>query len=110
MEELAAARANRGVAWIPLFKGLYEVEIGRNAEAERTLLAVNCRPVRAASGMEGAARIRRALAIHRLGRVQEAAMALKDPATEGAILQAAPGRRGRDAVVAGPRKAGGRNC
>lgn len=81
LEELGAARANRGVAWIPLFKGLYEVEVGRNAEAECTLLAV------ASSALppewRAAARFRRALAVHRLGRVQESATALKDPAPEG---------------------------
>ncbi len=83
LEELAAARANRGVAWLPLFKGLYEVEVGRNAEAERTLLAVTAAPSALPPEWKAAARIRRALAIHRLGRVQEAATALKDPATEG---------------------------
>jgi tetratricopeptide (TPR) repeat protein len=81
LEELAAARANRGVAWIPLFKGLYEVEVGRNAEAERTLLAAASSPL--PPEWKAAARLRRALAVHRLGRVQEAATALKDPAPEG---------------------------
>jgi len=37
LEELGAARANRTVALIPLFKGLYQTEADRNAEAERTL-------------------------------------------------------------------------
>jgi tetratricopeptide (TPR) repeat protein len=83
MEELAAARANRGVAWIPLFKGLYEVEAGRNAEAERTLLAVTAAPSALPPEWKAAARLRRALAVHRLGRVQEAATALKDPSPEG---------------------------
>ena len=82
MEELAAARANRGVAWIPLFKGLYEVEVGRNAEADRTLLAVAA-PSALPPEWKAATRLRRALAVHRLGRVQEAATALKDPSSEG---------------------------
>ncbi len=80
LDELWAARANRGVAWVPLFKGLYEAEVGRNAEAERTLLAA---PATLAAEWRATARLRRALVVHRLGRVQEAATALKDPSPEG---------------------------
>ncbi len=103
MEELAAARASRGVAWIPLFKGLYEVEVGRNTEADRTLLAA---PPTLPPEWKAAARLRRALAVHRLGRVQEAATALKDPAPEGRFCRLLAG--GTAEPPAAPPKAGRR--
>lgn len=81
LQELASAKANRTVAFIPLFKGLYQVEAGRDAEAERTLLAA----AQAALPPEwkASARLRRAVALHRLGRGQEAVAALKDASPEG---------------------------
>lgn len=81
LEDLASAPANRSVAWIPLFKGLYQAEAERNAQAERTLLATT----RAAIPPEwkATARLRRAIALHRMGRAQEAAPALKDMTPEG---------------------------
>ncbi len=104
LEEIAAARANRGVAWIPLFKGLYEVEAGRNTEADRTLLAAA--PTTLPPEWKAVARLRRALAVHRLGRVQEAATALKDPAPEGRFCRLLVG--GAAEPPAAPPKAGRR--
>ena len=103
LDELAAARANRGLAWIPLFKGLYEVEVGRNTEADRTLLSAS--PTLPPE-WKATARLRRALAVHRLGRIQEAATALKDPSPEGRFCRLLAG--GAAEPSAAPPKAGPR--
>jgi len=82
MQELASARVNRNVAWVPLFTGLHQLAAGMDKEAERTLL-----PVGAGAALpvewKATARLRRATALHRLGRVAEAAAALKEPSPEG---------------------------
>lgn len=103
LQELAAAAANRGVAWIPLFKGLYQVEADRNAEGERTLLAVaqSTLPLE----WKASARLRRALAFHRLRRVQEAA-AVKDTTPEGRFCRLL--MSGAAEPAAPPPRAGGR--
>jgi hypothetical protein len=40
LTELKAMPGNKTLVWIPLFTGLYQLEAGRHAEAERTLAAV----------------------------------------------------------------------
>lgn len=97
LDELAAARANRSVAGIPLFKGLYQAEVGRNADADRTLLAV---PATLSAEWKASARLRRALAVHRLGRVQEAAAALADPAPEARFCRLLAGGAAEPPLVA----------
>lgn len=37
LSELAASKENAGVVWIPLFKGIYQLEGGLDDEAERSL-------------------------------------------------------------------------
>lgn len=81
LEELGSAKANQNVAWIPLFTGLYQLEAGREKEAERRLLAAAGR-VTLPAGWKATARLRRAVALHRLGRTQEAAATLKEPTPE----------------------------
>jgi hypothetical protein len=81
MQELASARANRNVAWVPLFTGLHELAAGMDKEAERTLLPVGARPLLPME-WKATARLRRAVALHRLGRAAEAAAALKEPSPE----------------------------
>ncbi len=81
VEELGAAKANRSMVWIPLFKGLYQIEVERNSEAERTLWAAAQSPL--PPEWKATARLRRALALYRLGRALEANSALRDPAPEG---------------------------
>jgi hypothetical protein len=81
LTELAAARANRTVAFLPLFMGLYEVETERDAEAERTLLKAATAAL--PPEWKTSARLRRGMALHRLGRASEVAAALKDASTEG---------------------------
>ncbi len=82
MQELASARANQNVAWVPLFTGLDQLAVGMDKEAERTLMTAGTRtslPVE----WKATARLRRAMALHRLGRGTEAAAALKDPSPQG---------------------------
>jgi hypothetical protein len=103
LEELDAAKANRSVVWIPLFKGLYQIEVERNSEADRTLLAAAQSTLPAE--WKSTARLRRALALHRLGRAAEAAAALQDQTPEGRFCrllsrgaaepQSGPPREGR---------------
>ncbi|HXB57328.1 MAG TPA: hypothetical protein VN461_21370 [Vicinamibacteria bacterium] len=103
LEELEAAKANRSVVWIPLFKGLYQIEVERNGEAERQLLAAAQSPL--PPEWKATARFRRALALHRLGRAPEAAAALQDQAPESRFCrllssgvaepQSGPPREGR---------------
>ena len=103
LEELEAAKVNRSVVWIPLFKGLYQIEVERNGEAERLLLAVAQSPL--PPEWKATARFRRALVLHRLGRASEAAAALQDQAPEGRFCrllasgvaepQSGPPREGR---------------
>jgi tetratricopeptide (TPR) repeat protein len=103
LEELEAAKANRSVVWIPLFKGLYQIEVDRNLEAERLLLAAAQSPL--PPEWKATARLRRALALQRLGRASEAAAALQDQAPEGRFCrllssgmaepQSGPPREGR---------------
>ena len=78
--ELTTAAASRKVVWIPLFKGLYQVDSDRNAEGARTLapLAQSALP----APWKASARLRRALALHRLGRIPEAAALLKEATPE----------------------------
>jgi len=78
--ELVAASASRRVVWIPLFKGLYQVDAERNAEGARTLATVSQSALPAP--WKATARLRRALALHRLGRVPEAAALLKEAGPE----------------------------
>lgn len=85
MQELASARSNRNVAWVPLFTGLHQVEAGMDRAAERTLLAAGARTLPAE--WKATARLRRAAALHRLGRAPEAAAALKEPSPEGQFLR-----------------------
>ncbi len=78
--ELAAAPASRSVVWIPLFKGLYQVDADRNLEGARTLAAVSQSALPAP--WKATARLRRAVALHRLGRIPEAAALLKEASPE----------------------------
>jgi hypothetical protein len=68
-------------AWIPLFRGLYGVDAEKDAEAERALLAVGTGTLPAE--WKTSARLRRALALARLGR----------PATPAAAKDASPEAR-----------------
>jgi hypothetical protein len=86
MQELASARSNRNVAWVPLFTGLHQVEAGKDREAERTLLAAGARALLPPE-WKATARLRRALALQRLGRAPEAAGALKEPSPEARFLR-----------------------
>jgi hypothetical protein len=80
--ELSSVRANRNVVWTALFTGLYQLEAGRDREAERTLLAAGTRPTLPAE-WKASARLRRAVALHRLGRAREATPALAETSPEG---------------------------
>src|SRR5262249_25841692 len=80
MRELASARANQGVAWVPLFTGLDQLAAGMDKEAERTLLPLATRPLPAE--WKATAQLRRAVALHRLGRANEAAAALNGTTPE----------------------------
>lgn len=82
LEELAAARTSRNLAWIPLFTGFHQLEAGRDREAERTLFAAGARATLPAE-WKASARLRRAVALHRLGRAREAAAILGEPSPEG---------------------------
>ncbi|HKC11691.1 MAG TPA: hypothetical protein VKI41_06500 [Vicinamibacteria bacterium] len=103
LEELDAAKANRSVVWIPLFKGLYQIEVERNSEGDRTLLAAAQSTLPAE--WKATARLRRALALQRMGRAVEAAAALQDQTPEGRFCrllssgaaepQSGPPREGR---------------
>jgi hypothetical protein len=84
LKELAATRANRGLALLPLFTGLYELEAGLSKEAERTLAAASAAPALGAE-WKAVARLRRAVALHRLGRAAEAAAVLKEPGVEASF-------------------------
>ena len=67
LSELAASKENAGVVWIPLFKGLYQLEAGLDEEAERSLgsaVSSKALPVE----WRELARRRRAVARYRLGR------------------------------------------
>jgi hypothetical protein len=86
LEELGAVRANRNVAWVPLFTGLHQLELGRDAAAERTLLAAVGRAALPAE-WKAVARLRRAVALHRRGRVAEAAPALRGTSHEARFLR-----------------------
>jgi hypothetical protein len=91
------------VVWIPLFKGLYQIEAEQDSDAERALLAAAQSPL--PPEWKATARLRRALALHRLGRAPEAATALQDQAPEGRFCrllssgvaepQSGPPREGR---------------
>jgi hypothetical protein len=83
LHELGSARANRNVAWVPLFTGLYQQAVGMDKEAERTLLAAAGARTLLPAEWKATARLRRAVALHRLVRAPEAAAALKDPSPEG---------------------------
>jgi hypothetical protein len=85
LDELGSAKANRGVAWIPLFKGFYQAEAEQYAEAEHALAAPGLAPLPAE--WRASARYRRAVALHRQGRVQEAAAVLKDATAEARLAR-----------------------
>src|SRR5262245_46733685 len=82
LDELSSAKANRSVAWIPLFKGFYQTEAEKYAEAERTLAAAN--PALPAE-WRSAARYRRAVAAARQGRTQEATAVFKETTPEARL-------------------------
>jgi hypothetical protein len=109
LEELAASRANRNVAWVPLFTGLHQLELGKNAAVERTLLAASSRATLPAE-WKATARLRRAVALHRLGRAAEAAPFLREASHEARFFRMlltgvaepslAPARGTRDRLLA----------
>lgn len=98
--ELTAAAASRKVVWIPLFKGLYQVDADRNAEGERTLapLAQSALP----APWKASARLRRALALHRLGRIPEAAALLKETGPEARFAALLASGRAEPPAASGP--------
>ncbi len=67
LSELAASKENAGVVWIPLFKGIYQLEAGLDQEAERSLGSAASSKALPAEWRE-LARRRRAVALYRLGR------------------------------------------
>jgi hypothetical protein len=78
LEELKGAKTSRS-AWVPVFEGLYRVDAGDDAAAEKILgLPRPTLPV----GWKSTARVRRAVALRRLGRGAEAGLALKDATAE----------------------------
>jgi hypothetical protein len=107
LSELQAARMNRRVAWIPLFAALYQLDAGRDREAERALAAAAALPGVTAD-WKVVARLRRAAALERLGRAGDAPGVANDASTEArywrlvltgkadpAVTPSGPGRRER---------------
>ncbi len=82
LKELAAQRANRRLALVPLFTAFYELEAEQSAAAERDLLAMVRLPSLPVE-WQATARLRHAVALQRLGRSQEAATVLAQPSVEG---------------------------
>lgn len=84
LQELASVRANKGVAWIPLFTALYDLEAGDSAEAERALgntAALADLP----REWQATARLRRGVALQALGREAEARRLLAGRGAEAAF-------------------------
>jgi hypothetical protein len=69
LAELADDESSREVAWIPLFTGLYGLAAGNERDAERALAGVAKRTDLPESWRE-LAHLRRAVALHRLGRAE----------------------------------------
>jgi hypothetical protein len=86
MGELTAAKLSRGVAWIPLFTGFYQLEAGKDREAERSLLAVQSQKT-VPPEWKASAQLRRAVALYHLGRGPEAAAALQEPGPEARLCR-----------------------
>lgn len=81
LSELKAANMSRRVAWVPLFAALYQLDAGRDREAERGLVAAASLPGVTAD-WKAVARLRRAAALERLGRGAESAVLAKDASAE----------------------------
>jgi hypothetical protein len=67
LSELSSAAVNRDVIWVRLFLGLQQLEAGKDSEAERSLMASVQAKALPAEWKE-LARLRAAVALHRLGR------------------------------------------
>jgi hypothetical protein len=68
--ELTAAKTSRGVPWIPLFTGLYQVDAEKDEDGAKQLVLTPGSKIPAA--WTTSARLRRSIALRRLGRPPDA--------------------------------------